>query len=88
MSELLWVAVPSGFAMATTALLRVMVVPRLQAGTLGNAGLQDWPALLADASLNSGRSPPKGCGSAGASPSLRHRARSEIGRRSSATPAS
>ncbi len=49
MSELLWVAVPDGLASATTASLRVLVVPRLAAGSLADyTYLQDWPNALAE----------------------------------------
>ncbi|OXM69587.1 hypothetical protein [Amycolatopsis vastitatis] len=45
MSELLWVAVPSGLDGAS-ALIRVLVVPRLQGSSLAEFGLQEWPSLL------------------------------------------
>ncbi|WP_328665315.1 hypothetical protein OG905_00280 [Streptomyces sp. NBC_00322] len=51
MSTLVWVAVPAGLSSPSTARIRVMVVPRLGAGSLADLGLQDWPALLADASF-------------------------------------
>ncbi|HEV7647667.1 MAG TPA: hypothetical protein VGP26_05870 [Actinophytocola sp.] len=51
MSELLWVAVPSGLASESVAIVRVLVVPRLQAGSLADNGMQDWPAVLADAAF-------------------------------------
>ena len=47
MSELLWVAVPNGLQSPAKALLRVLVVPRLAAGTIADFGLEDWPATLA-----------------------------------------
>ncbi|WP_181697128.1 hypothetical protein [Nocardia sp. GTS18] len=47
MSEMLWVAVPSGRDGAELA-LRVLVVPRLAEGTLVDFGLADWPSLLND----------------------------------------
>ncbi|MFD0360105.1 hypothetical protein ACFQZZ_01420 [Nocardia sp. GCM10030253] len=47
MSELLWVGVPSG-RRATEASVRVLVVPKLAEGSLGDFGLQDWPATLND----------------------------------------
>lgn len=52
MSTLLWVSVPAGLSSSSTARIRVMVVPRLGDGTLSDLGLQDWPALLADASFD------------------------------------
>lgn len=47
MSDLLWIAVPGG-TQAGSRLLRVLVVPRLDSGTLASCGLADWPprALL------------------------------------------
>ncbi|MFJ3102525.1 hypothetical protein [Streptomyces sp. NPDC086835] len=51
MSTLLWVAVPAGLSSPSTARIRVVVVPRLGDGSLSDFGLQDWPALLADASF-------------------------------------
>src|SRR5262249_24648407 len=52
MSELLWVAVPNGLQSPSKALIRVLVVPRLAAGTISDFGLQDWPTTLADASFS------------------------------------
>jgi hypothetical protein len=58
MSELLWVAVPNGFVSPaaptlspTTAVIRVLIVPRLAAGMLADFGLQQWPDQLADLSI-------------------------------------
>ncbi|MBT2393557.1 hypothetical protein J7E87_30130 [Streptomyces sp. ISL-1] len=51
MSTLLWVSVPAGLSTPSTARIRVMVVPRLGDGSLSDLGLQDWPALLANASF-------------------------------------
>jgi hypothetical protein len=48
MSELLWVAVPNGLRPPSKASIRVLVVPRLAAGTLHDFGLNDWPAVLAE----------------------------------------
>ncbi len=45
------VAVPSGLAPDGSVRVRVLVVPRLDSGTLTDFGLDDWPALLADATL-------------------------------------
>jgi hypothetical protein len=78
MSELLWVAVPSGLASSTTALLRVMVVPRLQAGTLTDVGLQDWPSLLADAGLELRTKSSEGVRVGQRAPVLRPAARLEV----------
>ncbi|KAF0846827.1 hypothetical protein [Nocardia caishijiensis] len=47
MSEMLWVAVPSGRDGAELS-VRVLVVPRLDEGTLVDFGLADWPSLLND----------------------------------------
>ncbi|MGW2559141.1 hypothetical protein ACWCXB_07810 [Streptomyces sp. NPDC001514] len=55
MSELLWVAVPGGRTPGGAAVLRAVIVPRLDggpAGTLQGAGLADWPALLAGCTLD------------------------------------
>ncbi|MEV6813049.1 hypothetical protein [Micromonospora sp. NPDC051296] len=46
MSELVWIAVPGGLASGGTALVRIMVVPRLAAGTLADFDLTDWPDTL------------------------------------------
>ncbi|MFI0898486.1 hypothetical protein [Streptomyces sp. NPDC020983] len=44
MSELLWVAVPGGLTTPDQALLRLLVIPRLDPGTkLAAAGLAHWP---------------------------------------------
>jgi hypothetical protein len=64
MSDLRMVVVPGGFVPAVAngtaergvlaahrALIRVLVVPRLDSGTLGDFGLDDWPALLSGASF-------------------------------------
>jgi len=51
MSDLRMVAVPSGLAPDGSARVRVLVVPRLDSGTLTDFGLDDWPAALADATL-------------------------------------
>ncbi len=48
MSELLWVAVPNGLRSPSEASIRVLVVPRLAAGTIRDIGLGDWPATLAE----------------------------------------
>src|SRR4051794_10057840 len=48
MSELLWVAVPNGLRPTSKASIRVLVVPRLTADSLGEIGLTDWPATLID----------------------------------------
>jgi hypothetical protein len=48
MSELLWVAVPNGLRSPSRASIRVLVVPRLAAGTISDFGLDDWPATLAE----------------------------------------
>jgi hypothetical protein len=47
MSELLWVTVPNGLRSPSKALIHVLVVPRLAAGTIADFGLGDWPATLA-----------------------------------------
>ncbi len=52
MSELLWVAVPNGLQSPTKALLSVLVVPRLAAGIISDFGLEDWPAVLAEATFS------------------------------------
>jgi hypothetical protein len=41
-SELLWIAVPGGIA-SSTALLRVLVVPKLEGGPLSRHGMDHWP---------------------------------------------
>jgi len=63
MSELLWVAVPNGFVPKpnpspppsllppTQALIRVLIVPRLDAGQLSDFGLDNWPQTLSEASI-------------------------------------
>lgn len=56
MSELLWVAVPNGFVSPptptpTTAVIRVLIVPRLAAGTLTDYALEHWPTKLAGLSI-------------------------------------
>ncbi|MCW2902835.1 MAG: hypothetical protein JWO67_5100, partial [Streptosporangiaceae bacterium] len=57
MSELLWVTVPNGLVpnpsgdSPSTALIRVLVVPRLTGASIAEDGLRDWPALLAEASF-------------------------------------
>jgi len=43
MSELLWVAVPGGIADNGAVLLRVLVVPMLDGGTLAGSGMRTWP---------------------------------------------
>ena len=43
MSELLFVPVPGGVRADGTAILRVVVVPRLDTGTLSDNGLTSWP---------------------------------------------
>jgi hypothetical protein len=42
MSELLWVAVPGG-TFERGKLLRVLIVPKLQGGSLAEHGMQSWP---------------------------------------------
>jgi hypothetical protein len=49
MSELLWVAIPGGLTSAGGALVRVLVVPRLDPGNISDVGMDDWPAALASA---------------------------------------
>ena len=51
MSDLRMVAVPCGLAPDGSARVRVLVVPRLDSGTLTDFGLGDWPGLLAAATL-------------------------------------
>ncbi|HUQ54796.1 hypothetical protein [Lentzea sp.] len=46
MSELLWVAVPDGLRPSGKASIRVLVVPRLAAGSISDFGLDDWPSTL------------------------------------------
>jgi hypothetical protein len=43
MSELLWVAVPGGRHEDRQALLRVLVVPKLDGDSLDSAGMASWP---------------------------------------------
>jgi hypothetical protein len=46
MSELLWIAVPDGFegtGSARVALLRLLILPRLDGGSLADNGMQSWP---------------------------------------------
>ena len=46
MSELLWIAVPGGTTGSgeeRTAVLRVLIVPRLQGSSLASEGMEDWP---------------------------------------------
>ena len=45
------VVVPAGLTPDAAALVRVLVVPRLDDGTLTDFGLADWPSVLADASF-------------------------------------
>ncbi|MFD9669854.1 hypothetical protein ACFWAY_51335 [Rhodococcus sp. NPDC059968] len=45
-SEMLWVAVPNGLRAPSKASIRILVVPRLAAGSIRDAGLQDWPDVL------------------------------------------
>jgi hypothetical protein len=47
-NDLLWVAVPNGLRPSSKASIRVLVVPRLATGTIQEAGLGDWPAILRD----------------------------------------
>ena len=52
MSDLLWVAVPGGMSSqgaTAQATLRVLIMPRLEGGSLADAGMDHWPpaALLA-----------------------------------------
>ncbi|WP_396908283.1 hypothetical protein [Mycolicibacterium sp.] len=42
MSELLWISVPGGIR-DTTAILRVLIVPKLDGGTLAEHGMATWP---------------------------------------------
>ena len=42
MSELLWIAVPGGIT-SGTALLRVLLVPKLDGGPLSRHGMEHWP---------------------------------------------
>lgn len=51
MTQLLWVAVPGGIAPSDKALIRVLVVPRLDAGVLSDFGLDDWPSTLRDTTV-------------------------------------
>lgn len=44
MSEMLWIAVPGGIRQGG-ALLRVLVVPRLDGGSLGEHGMAQWPPI-------------------------------------------
>ncbi|GGT29025.1 hypothetical protein GCM10014713_23080 [Streptomyces purpureus] len=48
----MWVAVPAGLFSPSMLRIRVMVVPRLGAGSLDVFDLRDWPAALADASFS------------------------------------
>ena len=43
MSTLLWITVPGGFSESGAAVLRVIIAPRLDAGTLKSNGMDDWP---------------------------------------------
>ncbi|MEU4275395.1 hypothetical protein AB0F57_10690 [Streptomyces tanashiensis] len=54
MSTFVWAAVPAGLAGGPqpAARIRVLVVPRLAAGTLSDFGLKDWPSLLTDATFD------------------------------------
>ncbi|MER6958474.1 hypothetical protein [Streptomyces sp. NPDC000618] len=54
MSTFVWAAMPAGLAGGPepAARIRVLVVPRLAAGSLADFGLQDWPSLLADATFD------------------------------------
>ncbi|MFI1439030.1 hypothetical protein [Streptomyces fructofermentans] len=54
MSTFVWAAVPAGLTTGPepAARIRVLVVPRLAAGSLADFGLQDWPALLTDATFD------------------------------------
>ncbi|CAN7717507.1 hypothetical protein LJR251_005922 [Rhizobium rhizogenes] len=52
MSELLWIAVPGGTQIGGLPLLRVLIVPKLDGGSLADYGLQHGlPQALADATL-------------------------------------
>jgi hypothetical protein len=51
MSDIRMVVVPGGLTSDAAALVRVLVVPRLDGGTLADFGLADWPSVLADASF-------------------------------------
>lgn len=52
MSELLWVAVPGGRTAGGQPLLRVLIVPKLDGGSLANHGLErGLPQALTDATL-------------------------------------
>lgn len=79
MSELLWVAVPSGLD-ASTAVIRVLVVPRLQAGTLDEHGLGDWPGTVRDLTFELRTDTSEGVVLAGEHPVLRSSARSDLWR--------
>ncbi|MFI1031410.1 hypothetical protein [Streptomyces sp. NPDC020951] len=54
MSTFVWAAMPAGLTGGPepAARIRVLVVPRLAAGSLADFGLQDWPSLLADATFD------------------------------------
>ncbi|MFD9733286.1 hypothetical protein [Umezawaea sp. NPDC059074] len=76
MSELLWVAVPSGLDGAD-ALIRVLVVPRLEGNSLDEFGLRDWPTLLEGLSFRLRTDTSAGVAPAGR-PVLRPAARSDV----------
>ena len=42
MSEMLWIAVPNGVK-SGKAVLRVLIVPKLDGGTLSQHGMAQWP---------------------------------------------
>lgn len=70
MSELLWVAVPSGLD-GTDALIRVLVVPRLEGVALSDFGLQEWPTLLESLTFQLRTDTSAGIAVATGSPTLR-----------------
>jgi hypothetical protein len=83
MSELMWVAVPAGLVPAAggapaQASVRVLVVPRLTGTDIGEDGLQDWPALLAEASFSLWTRTSLGVRTAAHRPRYVARARSEV----------
>jgi hypothetical protein len=77
-SELLFVAVPNGMLDPSTVRIRVLVVPRLSAGTVADFGLRDWPSILAESSFELRTRTSQGISIASTPPRYQHRARSEI----------
>ncbi|HSE35961.1 MAG TPA: hypothetical protein VLG74_01585, partial [Blastocatellia bacterium] len=52
MSDLIWIAVPAGLSREGLAVVRVLVIPRLDGVSINQAGLELWPPPgLAQASL-------------------------------------